>query len=88
MSKSNQDAISAEIAEIEQLIQMFKEKFIAGTSDVNNFMNIAQIELLWSQLQNSTNNIYSDMVRKLMSEVDESNLIRKKKQPTDKEGLS
>jgi len=42
-------------------------------------MNISDIELLWSDLQNKTNNIYSDMIRKLMSEVDESALISKKK---------
>jgi len=68
-----------EIARIERLIQDFKEKFAAGTSDADSFMTISQIELLWSELQNSTNNIYSDMVQRMMSEVDESDLIRKKK---------
>ena len=45
-------------------------------------MNISDIEMIWSNLQNKTNNIYSEMVRKLMSEVDESELIRKKKEDT------
>ena len=79
MNGPSQELATAEIARIEQLIQEFKEKFAAGTSDANNFMTISQIELLWSELQNSTNNIYSDMIRKMMSEVDESDLIRKKK---------
>jgi len=79
MNESNQELANAEIAKIERLIQEFKEKFAAGTSDADNFMTISQIELLWGELQNSTNNIYSDMIRKLMSEVDESDLIRKKK---------
>jgi len=79
MDETERKAANAEIAEIERLIQNFKEKFIDGTSDADNFMSMTEIELLWGELQNQTNNIYSDMIRKLMSEVDESALIRKKK---------
>ena len=79
MDELNQELSNAEIARIERLIQDFKEKFTAGTSDADNFMTISQIELLWSELQNGTHNIYSDMIRRMMSEVDESDLIRKKK---------
>jgi hypothetical protein len=80
MNNNNEDQMRMEIAEIERLIQEFKEKFTEGTSDAENFMNISEIEMLWSDLQNRTNNIYSGMVRKLMSEVNESDLIRKKKE--------
>ena len=83
MSASKPGNPDVEIAEIERLIQEFKERFITGTSDVDNFISITQIELMWSELQNNTNNIYSDMLHKLMSEVDESELIRKKKRITD-----
>ena len=79
MNEPDQEFVTAEIVRIERLIQEFKEQFAAGVSDVDNFITISQIELLWSKLQNSTNNIYSDMIRKMMSEVDESDLIRKKK---------
>jgi hypothetical protein len=79
MDESNQELANVEIARIERLIREFKEKFAAGTSDADNFMSISQIELLWSELQNKTNNIYSDMIRKMMSEVNESELIHKKK---------
>lgn len=75
--------INIEIAEIERLIREFKERFADGTSDADNFMNISDIEMLWSELQSKTNDIYSDMIRKLMSEVDESALISKKKENTD-----
>jgi len=78
MEETEQGAKSYELAEIERLIKEFKEKFEAGTADADNFLNISEIELMWGKLQHSTNNIYSDMVRKLMSEVDESDLIRKK----------
>jgi len=80
MDNKQQEQINLEIAEIERIIQDFKEKFAAGTLDADNFMNISDIEVLWSDLQNKTNNIYSDMIRKLMSDVDESALISKKKE--------
>jgi translation initiation factor 1 (eIF-1/SUI1) len=86
MIEASQGMINIEIVEIEQLIQAFKERFATGTSNADNFMTISQLELLWSELQDRTNNIYSDMVRKLMSEVDESNLIRKKKDFTNLKG--
>lgn len=79
MEELERELQSIEVARIEHLIQEFKEKFVAGTSGVDTFMNISQLELLWSELQNSTNNIYSDMIRKMINEVDESDLIRKKK---------
>ena len=83
MEQINNEPIGVEFAEIERLIRDFKEKFAAGTSSADDFMTISEIELLWGELQNRTNNIYSDMIRKLMSEVDESDLIRKKKHNTN-----
>ena len=78
MDELEKGATSYEIAEIERLIKEFKEKFEARTADADNFLNISEMELMWGELQHKTNNIYSDMVRKMMSEVDESDLIRKK----------
>lgn len=83
MSEANWNDTDIRIAEIGRLIQDFREKFRAGTSDADNFMSIAEVELLWAELRNKTNNIYSDMIRKLMSEVDERDLIRKKKENTN-----
>ena len=78
-------APNVRLAEIERLINDFEEKFKAGTSDVDNFITMHEIEKLWGELRNSTQNIYSDMVRELMSKVDERDLIRKKKENTHKE---
>ena len=82
MNQVNDEPIGVELAEIERLIREFKERFAAGTSSADDFLTISEIELMWGELQNRTNNIYSDMIRKLMSEVDESDLIRKKKDNT------
>ena len=79
MEKEQQNLSSVRIAEIERLIDDFKEKFKAGTSDADNFMTIHEIERMWGELQQSTLNIYSAMIRELMSEIDEHDLIRKKK---------
>ena len=86
MDEAGQDVFNVEISEIERLIQEFKEKFATETANPDDFMTISQLELMWGELQNRTNNIYSDMIRKLMSEVDESDLIRKKKGITSSKG--
>jgi hypothetical protein len=83
MDESSQDSFNMELAEIEHFIKDFKEKFAAGTTNADDFMTISELELMWGELQNRTNNIYSDMIRRLMSEVDESDLIRKKKDTTN-----
>ena len=86
MSETEQRCVELEIAEIERIIQEFKEKFKMRTSGVDNFLSITELELLWGELQSKTNNIYSDMIRKLMSEVDEHDLIRKKNRlPTQRD---
>ena len=80
------DATDVKLAEIERLIKEFKERFETGTSDAENFMTMSEIEQLWSELQNNTNNVYSEMVRELMSTVEERDLIRKKKKNIDSAG--
>ena len=74
------------LAEIGRLIDDFEEKFKAGTSDADNFMTMHEIEKLWGELRNNTQNIYTDLLCELMSNVDERDLIRKKKENTHKGG--
>jgi len=78
MDEVERDIASYELAEIERLLKEFKEKFDTRTADADDFLNISEMELMWGELQYKTNNIYSDMERKMMSEVDESDLIKKK----------
>jgi hypothetical protein len=47
-----------------------------------------EIERMWSELRGNTDYIYSDMLSELMSNVDESELIRKKKENTRKKESS
>ena len=76
------------IDEIERLIRDFKESFEAGTSDAENFLTMHEIERMWSELRGNTDYIYSDMLSELMGRVDESELIRKKKESTGKKESS
>ena len=78
MEKEQKDSQNIQLLELERLIDAFREEFKAKTSNADNFITIHEIERMWGELQNNTLNIYSDMIRDLMSSVDESDLIRKK----------
>jgi len=80
MAKNNKVDISQRVLEIERLLTEFKEKFEAGTSDVDNFITMNEIERLWGELRENTDNVYSKTVQELMSNVNEAELIRKKKE--------
>jgi hypothetical protein len=86
MGEKVYDPTEGRLAEIERLIKEFKEKFKEGTSDADNFITMFEIERLWGELQNNTNNIYSDMVREMLNSVDERDLIRKKKENIEPKG--
>lgn len=70
----------ARIVELERIIDDFKRRFRAGTSDAEAFMTMTEIEMLWGELQDKTNKIYSDMLIDMMCDVNETDLIRKKKE--------
>jgi len=72
----------ARISEIERLVNGFQERFHAGTAQADNFITMTEIERMWGELRSKTDNIYSDMLRELMSTVDEGDLIRRKKENT------
>jgi hypothetical protein len=84
MKQSNDINVKSRIEELERLLREFKEKFEAGTSDADNFLTMHEIERMWGELRGNTDYIYSDMLSELMSKVDESELIRKKKESTKK----
>jgi hypothetical protein len=67
------------ILEVSRLIKEFQERFQEKTSKTEDILTIDELEKLWTELKNSTEVMYSDMVRHLMSAVDERDIIRKKK---------
>lgn len=50
MDANQKEQLNIEIEELERIIREFKEKFAAGTSYADNFMNISDIEMIWSDL--------------------------------------
>jgi len=72
--------------ELLKIVDEFRAKIKAGTRDADNFLTISDIEYLWSSLRGDTSNLYSDMLSDLLTEVDETDLIRKKKLNIEKKG--
>ena len=73
--------------ELLRIVDEFRYRITAGTSNPDNFLTISEIERLWTELRGNTSLIYSDMLSSILSDVDEAGLIRKKKQNTEKKGL-
>lgn len=86
MEAKNRNDMETRISEIERIIKEFNERFKAGTSDSENFITMNEIERMWSELRNGTDQVYSEMVQDLMGSIDESDLIRKKKESTETKG--
>ena len=67
-----------------QLIDDFREKILTGTSNPSNFFTISDIERLWSELRGNTGVLYSDLLEDILKEINESELISKKKRIPEK----
>lgn len=70
--------------ELSRLIDDFRERFAERTKNSENFLTMSEIEKMWGELRHYTSEIYSDMLIEAMSNIDEGELIRKKKRNTGK----
>jgi hypothetical protein len=66
--------------ELLRIVEEFRQKIVAGTSNPEHFLTISEIERLWSELRGNTSLLYSDMLSDILDGIDETELIRKKKQ--------
>ena len=66
--------------EVNRLIKQFQEDFVQKTSDTEKFLTINELESMWTELRNNTEILYSDMIRGLISEINERDMVRKKKE--------
>jgi len=85
MSLPDKPSFELEIAEITRMIDEYREKIINGTSSADDFMSITDMEEALGTLRNGTNNIYIEIQSKLVSQVNQNELLRKKKLTTDSE---
>lgn len=60
-------------------IEDFQRSFSEKTSNPDSFASLHEIEQMWGELRANTDKIYSDMVQDMLSNIDESKLVRKKK---------
>lgn len=67
------------VDDLKRLNSEFRQKIQEGTRDADSFMKLHEIEQLWSSLLSDTQKIYSDEVMDLLRQIDEADLIRKKK---------
>ena len=62
-----------------ELLDEFKEKIKNGTRDPENFLSITEIEHLWSKLNSNTKILYTNVLESALAQIDESELVNKKK---------
>ena len=82
MPLPDKTSLELEIAEIARLIEEYRAKIADGTSSTEEFMSITDMERALGTLRDGTNNIYTDVQSKLVNQVDQSELVRKKKRTT------
>ena len=79
MLRNTEELTSVRMAEIERLVNEFREMLEKGFADDMNTMRINEIEELWSKLRTGTDVVYGDMLSDYLASVDESKTIRQKK---------
>jgi hypothetical protein len=78
MIKDADRIFETKLDELTRLISEFREKIENGTADPDNFMKFHEMERIWSELRTSSDKLYSDMLCQMLSNLDETELIRKK----------
>jgi len=79
MLMNTEEVTAVRMAEIERLVNEFRETLEKGFADDQNTMGINEIEELWSKLRMGTDEVYSDMLGDYLASVDERMAIRQKK---------
>ena len=86
MDDKLKQAVEDAKAQIGKEIDEFKASLDAGTADPESFITFAEIEKRWAELKNKTNKTYSDMISTYLSTLDESAIIKSKKENTNERG--
>lgn len=72
--------------EVNQFINDFVDKLNNGTFDPQNFMLFTEMEKQYADLTNHTSQTYSNLFSKYLSQFDEKDLIKLKKENTQTRG--
>jgi len=79
MLRNTEEQAALRMAEIERLVNEFREKLEKGFMDVQNTISINEIEELWTKLRTGSDSVYADLLCDYMASVDEREAIRQKK---------
>ncbi len=79
MSNEFDQAFEDATEEINKNLQKFKGNLEAGTADASSFMTISELEKHWKDLRRDNDKIYSDLVSTYLNNVEEKELIKRKK---------
>ena len=80
MLNEESHATSSTAHEVNRLIKQFQDDFVQKTSNTDKFLTINELENMWTDLRNNTEILYSDMIRNLIGEINERDMVRKKKE--------
>jgi hypothetical protein len=72
--------------ELHKDLEEFEAKFKDRTSSPDDFMKIAEFEEMYENLLNGTKVLYDKFVHDLYSQIDEKELVAKKKRNTGQKG--
>ncbi|MDY0289535.1 MAG: hypothetical protein RBR15_11985 [Sphaerochaeta sp.] len=87
MSKDSEDIIrQRHIERIQLEIQRFQAEVKENTQDPDQFMTLVEMERAMSDLRNSTQKIYSDMLSDTLQSLDEKPVVDKKKENSENSG--
>ena len=84
MLRNTEELTAVRMAEIERLVNEFREILEKEFADIHSTMRINEIEELWTKLRTGTDEVYSDMLSDYLASVDESEVIRQKKRISGK----
>ena len=76
---NTEELTAVRMAEIERLVNEFRETLEKGFANDQNTMGINEIEELWTKLRTGTDEVYGDMLGDYLASVDERKAIRQKK---------
>lgn len=86
MPEQGKRSIDEIMDDLQRINQEFREKVREGLKDPDDFIKLSEIEKLGRELSLNTQKLYLEETASLLNDIDESMLIRKKKQSTKKRG--
>jgi hypothetical protein len=79
MIKNTEEIMAIRLAEVERLVNEFREILEKGFADAGNTISINEIEELWTKLRLGTDEVYTNLVSDYMAALDEHEIIEQKK---------